>query len=113
MVHRTTSGASFVVTNDRRWTLNPKFGTLHVYVDGRPRRVVRLNQQGVIRVSPGVHSIRVRHWWFMSPPRTVDARPRSEIHLHADVASEPTMLRRMAGAVFRPLRSLSLTADVE
>ena len=113
LVQTTEHDASLVVANDRRWSLDPKLGSLHVYIDGRPRRVVGLNQKRVVLLSPGVHTVRVRQWWFMSPPRTIDVTPGSEVRLRADVVAEGTTLQRLARAVFRPLHSLALTQDAK
>jgi hypothetical protein len=84
-----------------------------VYVDGRPRGDVGLNQERALPLSPGVHTLRVRQWWFMSSPRTIEVGPQTEIRLQADAGSEGTLPRHLARAVFRPLHSLSLTSDGE
>ena len=113
MVETAKHDAALVVANYRRWGPEPKLGALHVYVDGRPRRVVGANQERPVLLSPGKHSVRVRHWWFMSPPRTLELNPGSEVRLQADVAQEGTVWRRIVRSAFRPLHSLSLRQEDE
>jgi len=111
MVQEATT--SLVVANNRRWDFNPRLGAIHVYVDGSRRAVVALNQERLLVLSTGVHTVRVRHWWFMSPPRTFMMGPGSELHLEADGTGDGAIVGRLVRAAIHPLHSLSLTFDAE
>jgi hypothetical protein len=113
MVLDTSHEPHLVVARVRRFGPDPKLGRLHVYVDGRPRGAVPMNHQRLLALSTGTHTVRVRHWWFMSPSCTVEVGPRAEIRLEADVPPDGTLVQRIARAIFRPLHRLTLTSDTE
>ena len=62
-----TRDAKIVVTNDRIWYSNRRWGAMTIYVDGT--RAGRAQPQGQAQVMalPGDHTVRVRQQWYRSP----------------------------------------------
>jgi hypothetical protein len=54
------SAAEIEVVNAYRWALDPRFGRLHVYIDGKKSGVAPLFGSLKTNVPPGMHRVRVR-----------------------------------------------------
>lgn len=101
------STARIVVANHYRWIGNPAAARLTVYLDGRRAGVAPFGQTFSQQAEPGTHVLRVRLWYFLSPPVKLDLRPGEARHFSADIPRALPWWRKMRGLV-DPAHSLSL-----
>jgi hypothetical protein len=93
------------VFQDRQWAGDPRLGTFTVYVDGVRAGIVRPLDKLTISLAGGVHSIRIRQWWYRSPTVTVDIQEEGQrFRFRADAPKGRAGLRLL----FLPLSSLIL-----
>ena len=106
----TEAGPSrIVVEPQRRWFGDQRLGTFSVFLD--QARVGKLPPIGRLDLScaPGTHVLRIRQWWYRSPPIRVDALEGGSVLLTADIAHRGHFLIGMKTFIFAPWRALSLT----
>ena len=106
------SFATLAIESSRDWFGDQRLGTFTVSVDGK--NVGKLPRVGRIDVSceAGSHVVRIRQWWYRSPPLSVTALSGKTIFLKAD-RSRVRLLRRFAIFAFTPWRALVLAKESE
>jgi hypothetical protein len=97
-----------VIANDYRWVGNPAAAGFTVHVDGKRAGVAALGDTFSQQVVPGVHVVRVRLWYFLSPRVKLDLRPGETRRFSADIPRKLRLWRRMMRGMADPLHSLSL-----
>lgn len=104
-----TGPSRIVVESQRRWFGDQRLGTFSVFLD--QARVGKLPPIGRLDLScaPGTHVLRIRQWWYRSPPIRVDALEGGSVLLTADIAHRGHFLIGMKTFIFAPWRALSLT----
>ena len=100
--------SQIVVANDYRWVGSPAVAGITVYVDGKRAGVAPLGDTFSQHVVPGVHVVRVRLWYFLSPRVKLDLRPGETRRFSADIPRKLRSWRRMMRGMADPLHSLSL-----
>ena|ERR1039457_458997 len=106
-----TGLSRIVVESHRRWFGDQRLGTFTVSLDNA--RVGKLPPTGRLELqcAPGTHVLRLRQWWYRSPPTHVSAPEGSSVFLTADVAHRGHLVRALNTLVFAPWRALSVTAN--
>ncbi|MFL6239109.1 MAG: hypothetical protein ACJ735_06415 [Actinomycetes bacterium] len=98
------------IVNDYRWILDPRLGTIAVYLDGRRAGTVPLRGRLDLVVSAGGYRVRVRLWWFWSLSVEVDVSPGGRSVLRADQPPGPVG-RAMLRLMLHPYSAWSLVPD--
>ena len=96
------------VTNDYQFLGNPAAAGFTVYVDGKRAGVAPLGETFSQQVEPGMHILRVRLWYFLSPRVNLDLRPGETRRFSADIPRKLRFWPRMMRAIADPLHSLTL-----
>jgi hypothetical protein len=96
-----------IVANDYRWIGDPRAVGFAVYLDGRRVGVAPLGEALTEQVDPGMHVLRVRLWYFLSPRVAVDVKPGETLRFSADRPRTLPWWRQMRGLV-DPFHWLSL-----
>lgn len=102
------SGCWMEVVNKYRWVGDPRLGKFKVYVDGKAVGSAPLSGSLRVPIHPGRVGVRVRLWWFASPPVQIDVGTGQTVQLWADIPRELPVLNRMMRMGLHPLQSLSL-----
>jgi hypothetical protein len=99
---------TLVVLQDRQWVGDPRLGGFNVSVNGR--RVGKAPVQGrlVVPVSPGPNTVRIRQWWFRSPPVTLDIASDATVRLRGDIPRSMGFSARMFKFLISPGSALVL-----
>jgi hypothetical protein len=102
--------ASIVVATTRQWYGDPRLGTFTVYLDGA--KVGTVPPQGSLRIpcSSGRHRVRVRQWWYRSPPFEVTVAAGGTSQLDVDLVRDGSVLRRLLILMFAPWRGVAVSA---
>ena len=90
------------------WFGNPRQAAFAVYLDSRRVGKLSLNSSIKLPLDSGTHYIRIRQWYYLSPPTPVDVVAGRTIRIQAGVPKTP-LLRRMARMLIAPTRCLVLT----
>jgi hypothetical protein len=98
-----------VVFQDRMWFGDPRLGAFVVYVDGKRAGVAPVQGQLTVAVTPGVHRVRVRQWWYRSPLVEVAVAEREVVRLRADIPRSTAFPARMARFTFTPSKCFVLS----
>ena len=109
---RVTEGeiGRLVVFQDRKWVVaDPRLGAFSVSIDGTRVGIARVEGEFGREVSPGSHRVRIRQWWYRSPPVEVDVLKGETVRLRADIDRSVGPVRRMGRMLVHPSRSLTLT----
>jgi hypothetical protein len=96
------------IYQDRMWFGNPRQAAFAVYVDNRKVGKLPLNSSINLPLRSGTHYIRIRQWYYLSPPTPVDVVAGRTIRIKADIPRIPLM-RRMGRMLIAPTRCLVLT----
>jgi hypothetical protein len=96
------------IYQDRIWFGNPRQAAFAVYVDNRKVGKLPLNSSINLPLRSGTHYIRIRQWYYLSPPTPVDVIAGRTIRIKADIPRRP-LLRRMGRMLIAPTRCLVLT----
>ncbi|MGA3149825.1 MAG: hypothetical protein ABSF33_20495 [Acidimicrobiales bacterium] len=96
------------IYQDRMWFGNPRQAAFAVYVDNRKVGKLPLNSSINLPLRSGTHYIRIRQWYYLSPPTPVDVVAGRTIRIKADIPRTPLM-RRMGRMLIAPTRCLVLT----
>lgn len=102
---------TIVVFQDREWFGDPRLGAFVMSVDGKRVGRVALHGECACQVMPGQHTVRVRQWWFRSPPVRVNVTSGSTARLRADIPLSLSFFRRMAKGLFAPGKCLTLESS--
>src|SRR5437016_5981339 len=102
---------TIVVVNRQAWSGDQRLGAFQVAVDRQEVGVAFPLDRLRIPCAPGVHTVRLRQWWFRSPPVEVTLQGGDEVRLAADGPIGRSFLRRMAVLTFRPSQALRLIAE--
>jgi hypothetical protein len=102
------NGSWLEVVNNYRWVGDPRLGKFKVYVDGKTVGSAPLSGSLRVPINPGHRTVRVRLWWFSSPPVDADIGTGQTVRLGADIPRELPLLHRMMRMGLHPLQSLSL-----
>ena len=101
--------AQIEIQNDYQWVLNPKYGRIHTYIDGRMAGTADLGQSLVVHVAPGEsHRVRVRIAWFASRSLDVMVSNGETVRLHANVRKDLNLMTGIFLMMIRPFTSLYL-----
>jgi hypothetical protein len=102
-----TDSAMIVVENAQAWVYgNPQVGAFVVYVDGKRRGIAMPLESFAFTVPPGLHSLRIRRQWYMSPKVSVSLGEHERKSL---VANIPTGgIRDKLRLFYDPIHSLTL-----
>ena len=98
------------IYQDRMWFGNPRQAAFAVYVDNRRVGKLPLNSSIKLHLPSGTHYIRIRQWYYLSPPTPVDVVAGRTVRIKADIPRTP-LLRRMGRMFIAPTRCLVLTAE--
>jgi hypothetical protein len=96
------------VRNAYQWIGNPRMAGFAVYVDRRRAGVAPLGGVLTVPTQPGAHVLRVRFWWFMSPPVRLSLEPGQTLRFSADIQREAPVAVRILRGMADPFRWLSL-----
>jgi PEGA domain len=88
-----------VIANDYQWIGNPRAAGFAVYVDGRRVGVAPIGKRLSVQVEPGLHLLRVRLWYFLSPRVTVDVKPGETARFSANIPTTLPLWRKVRGLV--------------
>jgi hypothetical protein len=102
------SDGTLVVFQDREWFGDPRLAAFNVTVDGHGKGKARLKSELVVPLPSGTHTVRIRQWWYRSPPLSIELPAGATLRLKADIASSRPLLSRFAKMVFQPGTSLVL-----
>lgn len=97
------------IYQDRMWFGNTRQAAFAVYVDNRKVGKLPLNSSINLPLRSGTHYIRIRQWYYLSPPTAVEVVAGRTIRIKADIPRTP-LLRRMGRMLIAPTRCLVLTA---
>jgi len=101
--------STVVVRNGYSWILRPSLGRFTVYLDGHKRGVAELGGAIEIPVEPEQsHTVRVRLWWYLSPPVRLRLRAGETLVLTADRRRDLGFLKGILLMALRPFSSLYL-----
>lgn len=100
--------AELIVIGNSHWFGDPRLGTFTVYVDGIRRGTVSPGESLPIACQPGLHVVRVRQWWYMSPPTDIEILPGRQTALEGRINQSGNFVSRMLTAVFMPWRVMTL-----
>jgi hypothetical protein len=95
-----------VIRNAYQWIGNPSAAGFVVYLDRRRAGVAPLGEDLTVRTDPGVHQLRVRFWWFLSPRVSLTLEAGQTRRFKADIPRS-RVLATMRGLV-DPFHSLSV-----
>jgi hypothetical protein len=95
------------IFQDRDWLGDPRMAAFTVYVDGS--RFGKLALKSTIRFTlpEGVHRLRIRQFYFMSPTVTINVVSGQILRLKADIPRVPLMARILK--MLRLTRALDLS----
>ena len=82
------------IYQDRDWFGDPRMAVFTVYVDGSRAGSVALKSSIRLSLSPGIHRLRIRQWFFSSPDVPINVGPGQVIRLKADVPRQLPFPRR-------------------
>lgn len=97
-----------IIRNDYPWLLDPRWGRITVYVDGRKAGTAPVRGQVVVALPSGMHKVRTRLWWFTSPVTTIRVADEP-VTLRTDVRRDKPLLGAIALMVVSPWTGLTLT----
>jgi len=100
--------AQLIVAGNSHWFGDSRLGTFTVYVDGLKVGSVAPGDFLLIPCQPGHHVVRVRQWWFMSPPIDVEIRPEQQTALEGRFNQNGNLVSRMLTGLFLPWRTMTL-----
>jgi hypothetical protein len=103
------NGCWLEVVNNYRWVGDPRLGRFKVYVDGNAVGSAPLSGSLRVPIHPGHRTVRVRLWWFSSPPFETEVGTGETIRLGADIPRDLPVLHRMMRMGLHPLQSLALS----
>jgi len=105
----TSSGsASIRIHNRYKWHLDPRMGTITIYVDGRKVGRVELDDSLEIAVAGGdEHIVRARLWYLFSPGIRVRVGNGDTKNLYVDVRRNLSPLQLVL-MTFKPFVALYL-----
>lgn len=106
-----TEGAMgrLVVFQDRKWVVaDPRLGAFSVSIDGLRVGIAHVGGEVGSDVLPGKHRVRIRQWWYRSPPLEVEVLNGQTVRLRADIDRSIGVVRRMGRMLLHPSRSLTL-----
>jgi hypothetical protein len=103
--------STVLVFQDRQWFGDPRLGAFIVTVDGRRVGVAPVRGRLVVRVQPGVHTLRIRQRWYRSPGIELTVAEGATVRLQADIPKHLGFAKRMARFMFKPSCALMLTRD--
>jgi hypothetical protein len=101
-------GASIRVDHRRTWFGDQRLGAFRLSLDGQRVGVVMPGEIFDLTVTPGPHTLRIRQWWYRSPPLAVEVDPSEVVLLDADVDRSVGAFRRFLILLFKPSRALTL-----
>jgi len=100
-----STDAAIAVFQDRDWYGDPRWAVFTVSVDRKRVGTVPLHDRVVVPVTSGEHTVRIRQWWYRSPPLTVEVEPGATLMLRGSVNRSSAGVVKM---LFRPWSSLML-----
>ena len=106
-----TSAATITVFQDRQWVGVSRLGAFVVAIDGRGIGVAPVLGTISTEVPPGSHVVRIRQWWFRSPPLAVELHGGDHVRIRADIDRSVGAVRRTAKWLIAPNKALTLERD--
>jgi hypothetical protein len=106
--HDDVQDGNVEIFQDRNWFGNPRMAAFAVYVDGSPVGTVTLKGSLLVSLTPGVHHLRVRQWFFVSPEVLITVQSGNVVRLKADVPREGPFIPRLI-RMLNIFKALSLT----
>lgn len=108
----TDEPAQVELINAYRWIGDPRIARFHLYLDGKKVGSARpLGGTCQTRVAPGLHTARIRFWWYFSPRTSFELAFGQDLRLTGDIKRELSVSRRMADHAVHPLSSLTLRVE--
>jgi hypothetical protein len=102
-VTNTTESLVSIYNEYYEWQLDPIFGRLSIFVDGKKVDIVDIGHRLDLHLSPGSHIFRVKHWkWLMSPKLEINLSPGENVTLYTGIDQTQSLARRLALAYFKP-----------
>jgi hypothetical protein len=104
--------AQVELANAYKWIGDPRLARFHLYVDGKKAGSARpLGGSFRTNVTPGSHKLRIRFWWYLSPPTQLDVVPGQTPRVTGDIPRQLTVPKSMARMGIHPLTSLTLRVE--
>jgi hypothetical protein len=104
----TSANGTIIVFQDREWFGDPRLGAFTMSVDSKRVGKVILHGECACQVVPGVHSVRIRQWWYRSPVVNVNVASGMTTRLRGDIPLSLSFLKRMAKFALSPSSCLVL-----